>query len=600
MVRFFKRASAHPPSVDMHAHDDDDEGTLSSCSDYSDTASTYSDSSSFIDSSRNNWTSTAPDFALDENDGQKPVYEAWNIRVNKGGRRDVWASIYEQSELMEKHVSILAGYQARHKRCWPSRLLRCKSKAYEENLEERCRRLPRTIQDGINAILEDRGSSSSTSTHTRVWTVVVMQEQLINRFVDTDLPEVKRHKVRVWKNPGRREQLQYFCVIRGSETRTCADKKGYTISRPFSNPWVHVDEAETRHNLHQERLRRSEERMKKRSSPPSYRSESLRSRSPPPRRAMRVEESEHEGDFSEDRHEIRPSVSHNYGRPSVPIPPYGPHWPYGPPPPAPPPPGHFPTPPPVAQYKRPSAMIPPPAPPLPPYPAFSQSSWKPTLPTSNLDPFRPLFPSVPYHRDSCRYYGVSELPMPTVYPPTTAGSCQACRNTLICGHFPQDGPCFRSILSSSYGLVHPRCHLCSPPPRPPFSPPFPPPVNGADFPRGFNTPPPPPLPHHPVDATPNFFRPNMFRPRAQVPPRNGAWQRPSVDDYYSDTDTASELTRDDDESRHSEDGDSMPTTIESNPPIKDDGAQRTGAESRPPPGGDDTLQTGLDEAPLSG
>ncbi|KAK3328255.1 hypothetical protein B0T19DRAFT_185886 [Cercophora scortea] len=602
MGRFFNRTSAHRPSVDMHAHhDDDDEGTLySSASSSSDTASTRSDASSYIDYSRRNWMSNAPDFALDETEGEKPVYEAWNIRVQKNGRPDVWTSIYEQSELMDKHVNILANYQANHKRSWPSRLLRGKSKAYEENLEERCRRLPRTVQNEMNDILDERGCSSSTSTHTRVWTVVVMQERSVNRFVDPELPEVKRHKVRVWKNPGPREQLQYFFIIRGSKTRTCADKKGYTISRPFSNPWVHVDEAEKRRNAVQERLRRHEERMKKRSSPPSYRSESLRSRSPPPRRAMWTQGPEPEGDFREGRNEIRPSAPYDCGRPSVPIASYGPHWPYGPPPPAPPPPGHFPTPPPVAQYKRPSAMIPPPAPPMPPYPAFSRSSWEPNAPTGNLDPFRPLFPSGPYHRDSCRYYGVSEPPMPTAYPPTPLESCQACRNTLMCAHFPQDGPCLRAVVVSSHGLVHPRCQFCSPPPPAPFSPPFPPPVNGADFFRNFNTPPPPPMPYHPADASPNFVRPNIFRPRAQAAPRHGGWQRPRVDDYYSDTDTVSELSRDDDESQHSGDDDSMPTTIESNPLIRDNAAQRTGTDSNSPLGDDGTSPPkGLEEAPLS-
>lgn len=167
-----------------------------------------------------------------------------------------------------------------HRRSWAARILRGKPKTYEQDLDERCRKLPLSIQALINQLLSLRGDQCSTKYRRRTWTVAVLQEQGF-RFSEAEPgPPPAPKKGRFWKSPKPRQpgQVTYLVVIRGVEAKVCEDARGFTRVFRGDNPWVDVDREEFRRKAREARLRRSEERRKRRCASPSLYPE-LRGRS---------------------------------------------------------------------------------------------------------------------------------------------------------------------------------------------------------------------------------------------------------------------------------------------------------------------------------
>lgn len=173
------------------------------------------------------------------------------------------------------HFKALDKYKDKHNRDWPSRIVRGKSPTYEEDIDSRMRKLPDAVQSEISNLLADREESSSNRFHNRVWTVVMMQEQLHRRFANADPTVVpKRHKVRFWKNPGKNQRSEYLLIIRGGEGRRVTGEKGQSEFRRFDNPWRKADDAEMYKKALQQRTRRRErvkEKEEAKVAPPSYR-----------------------------------------------------------------------------------------------------------------------------------------------------------------------------------------------------------------------------------------------------------------------------------------------------------------------------------------
>ncbi|KAJ4288226.1 hypothetical protein N0V88_007415 [Collariella sp. IMI 366227] len=232
----------------------------------------------------------APVFRLKKGEQDKPVYEAWNIHYFPGRQETVEGykvlginiESYDdirphvdmkpqpsvQSELAEKHLRAIEDYRAKHKRSWPVRAFAGKGKTYEQDLEERCDKLPKHIKAAITRLLLARERGTSTQYRTRAWTVVSMREQVRHRFTDTDFPEVKCHKLRRWKNTPPEMHRLFTVVIRGAETKVVADGEIITTSAALSNPWTRFDNAEARQKT-RERLRRWDlPRRKRRTSTP--------------------------------------------------------------------------------------------------------------------------------------------------------------------------------------------------------------------------------------------------------------------------------------------------------------------------------------------
>ncbi|AEO62963.1 uncharacterized protein THITE_2141167 [Thermothielavioides terrestris NRRL 8126] len=513
------------PARGNNTVDDDD------WSGYSDSESIASFSTVSYDFPTMDRQECAPGFRLKENEQDRPVYEAWNIDYYPE-EREVVESVkvlgvkvenYQhiassthvtpqpstQSELAAMHLRGLEDFRAKHKRCWATRPFRRKGKTYEQDLEERCRRLPSEVQDAITQLLLDRGNASSTRYRTRTWTVVVVREQLRRRFAQPDFTEVKQHKFRFWKKRGTEEPLRYTVVIRGVETKACVGEECINSFAPRSNPWMQADNAEIRRRLREERDRRDSPAGKRRVfSPPYYRTrDRARSLSPPAYRSRRGRYASPAPSSLDYRYESPPPYR-RCTRSESPLPSPSPSarirvMPrYDPRPfdeaPFPPTPPESYTPPPlVSGYYRPSATAP--APPFPPAPApyytTATTTNPPYLPRPAYAPMpllppRPLpargpFPSYgppppfnPYHH-----------PIHPTGPPAPAGGplyplhhpaaaaptpahCPACRATRPCPHFsgvlPRSSSASSSAGSSSAGSSSSRV---VPPPAPnPFSP----------------------------------------------------------------------------------------------------------------------------------
>ncbi|KAK4099593.1 hypothetical protein N658DRAFT_498300 [Parathielavia hyrcaniae] len=485
----------------------------------------------------------APIFRLkrEESPG-KPVYEAWNIEYYPrkrvpvlgfkllGVRLEDYDDVEDrfvvspqpsvQPELANMHLQALEAFQSKHKRCWATRALRGRGKTYEQDLEERCRALPDTVQTALTQLLMDRGGATSTHYRTRTWTVVVMREQLRKRFTDTDLSEVKRHKLRKWKNPGPEETMVYTVLIRGAETKACPDDAGFSTFAPLYNPWVHSDRTEGLSKQREQRRQRETLRCKRHQFSPPYgnrsppyrnRSASFRTRlrsasppsyqngrsrfdspppplrrsrfeSPPPYRRFARSESPTRSRSPSVRIRVVPRRNTCYFD-DVPLPP------------SPTPPGSFTPPPGVSAYNRPAMAPPAPFPgpfanPFhspPPFPGSPN-----TAPGGHRNPFNnPHHTAAPFR--------------PT--PP----SCIACRASRTCGHFLAY-PCTRPLLWNNGITHHPPCVICAridAASRAPFLRAIPPHADtGAHH-------------HHPlsapythVGAAPLFTQPYPFRPRS--------------------------------------------------------------------------------------
>lgn len=385
-----------------------------------------------------------------------------------------------QSELADMHLNAIENFRAEHKRSWATRPFRGKGKTYEQYLDGKCRGMPAEVRKTVTDLLFDKGKATSNRYRTRTWTVVAMREQLQDRFVEPDFTEVKRHKVRFWKNPKPQEHLLYTVLIRGAETKVVPDGQDcLTTFSPTSNPWLRCDNDDRRRRTREERERRAARRQKRRTlspsfrapspsssyrdrslsrrartrsvSPPSYRSRQNRDDSPPP--LVRYSRSDSPPPYRSSSPRASPLPSRS---PSVRIrvvPRYTPtHFDDAPFPPTPP--ESYTPPPDVSAYHRPGMFATPPPPPFPaPYPT-GPATGSPFQPR----PPMPVYPML-----------TSGLPASRATDPPTPPHCLNCRatGTPPCVHHPRALPCRRPVAWYAGVSYHPPCVACATRPAPP-------------------------------------------------------------------------------------------------------------------------------------
>lgn len=266
-------------------------------------------------------------------------------------------------------------YQAAHKRCLPSRLIRGRAKPYEMDLDERIQNLPRPVQSELNQLLGDRESATCNRFHRRDWTVVMMREEYRYNFTNSQHEEVTKSK-RFWKK-GAKRPIQYFFILRGAEGKVATDDKGMHTTTRHGNPWKRVDEKEVSEKRRARDMRRfgkgyvqdgwynrPRDRVMSPPPPPPPGFGNL-----PPRR-VRIERETPERFPTFNPFVPEPQFS-RYSMPPPPPPPLGPSFSCGPMPPAP---GfHYHQPPPLFPHSCCGNMLryPPPPPPPPPMPMDS-------------------------------------------------------------------------------------------------------------------------------------------------------------------------------------------------------------------------------------
>ncbi|KAK5656901.1 hypothetical protein OQA88_4452 [Cercophora sp. LCS_1] len=470
---------------------------------YSDTESEFSDSSdsSNYTAIRQRTPQRLLPFVFDKHDGQKPVYEAYNIRLPLDDKETNETSKLfgittrrhniagfanptvrnldcDQSELASMHLQALEQARSKTKRCWPSRILRGKAKSYEQDLDERCRGLPLQVQEAMHRLLQDKEWATSTRYRVRTYTVAVMRERERYRFAQTEHADAAKpkHKVRFWKNkPVAPEGLDYFVVIRGAETKVCKDEKGFTQIFRRDNPWREVDIEENRQRERDERRKRAEERRERRYQPPSYRSS--RSYSPPRNRNYEVRARRYIDRSRAGAHAAPPVQLFPHPAP-IPRPVFTNATPFY---------GNRPPPPPRSPSPlSPTSYCPPPPP--PPF-AWPRPQYVPPPPPPPL--YNPPTPT----------YGPSHFGLQTPH-------CVACQQTAACMHFPRAGAvCTRPITARDGIISHPPCFICmarDQRPVPFGGPPYgsmPMPVQPMDEPWSSAPPPPPPPQSHIINLS---------------------------------------------------------------------------------------------------
>ncbi|KAK4189138.1 hypothetical protein QBC35DRAFT_494345 [Podospora australis] len=281
------RASYRPQGVPF---DNDDESTV-----YSDVESYDSDSSSIVIPFRaSHRQDKAPRLRLKEDEGSKPVYEAWNIYFfperqeivcgkkvlginiqeydHFESRVSLMSRPSEQSELALEHLRAVREYQQQNRRGWAGKLLRGDAKTYEEDLNEKCEKLPDHVKQALTSLLLDKGRATSTRFRTRTWTVVSMREQSFFRFTGKDFTEVKNQT----PNKSSGTPMVYSVVIQGNETKVSTTADGVATSDAWSNPWANADHKEISNKSRERSRRKADARAKsfEFDSPPSYRSSS--------------------------------------------------------------------------------------------------------------------------------------------------------------------------------------------------------------------------------------------------------------------------------------------------------------------------------------
>ncbi|KAH6626510.1 hypothetical protein B0J18DRAFT_424990 [Chaetomium sp. MPI-SDFR-AT-0129] len=491
----------------------------------------YSDSDSVSDISTSSYhyfpmrdtQDHAPVFRLKRGEQNRPAYEAWSIYYYPKTREQIEGhkvlgiravSLVDeipsrvelrrkpstQSELSDAHLQAIEKFQATHKRSWATRPFLGAGKTYEHDLDERCRKAPGEVRTTLNDLLFDRGRSTSTRYRTRTWTVVSFREQLQDRFAQTDFTDVKRHKLRFWKNPKPRDHLLYTVVIRGAETNVVPPgEDGFNSFSPTANPWVQSDNLESDRRERARREQRNALRQKRRSFRPPYRARSFspvmhtRTRSLAHRTRTRSFSPPSYRSWRSSRYDS-PSPS-----PSIRIR------------------SRNDSPPPYRRSPRPTSLI--------RIRSRSPSSRSPSVrirvlprqsPSFIRDesyPRRPREPPIPPFRPFD-----STLPRPTEEYRPLPHNCDACRDPRVrpCVHYPAHLPCRRPIMFSPTGPYHLACLTCpmndpygftphvEPEPRNPHSDVWPAPF--------YQHPPPPPQPY--------FGHPPPF-PAASFPPIPG-------------------------------------------------------------------------------
>ncbi|KAK3374145.1 hypothetical protein B0T24DRAFT_679514 [Lasiosphaeria ovina] len=481
-------------------HNDDDDWTL-----YDDTDSISSSDSEDDYMYRPPVIVDPPLTAAESHPLDMPAYEVHRISMNSntrevvGGYRFIGVNVeqfkqfkpwntsrpeqFQESDLADMHLRAISEFQAKDRRCLASRILGAKAKTYEQGLEDRCRRLPAPVREELAHILTARGIATSSPCRIRSWSVAVMQEQLRERFTTAEPVEVKRHKIRFWKNPGSKDLVDYLFVIRGAETKTCNGIDGFKTAARNGNPWEQADINDDLRKFREARERRAEELLKTRTSPPSYRSRRReREGSPVEIRRRPVT-----------RTRVPVRRRNDWHGDIVPLP----RYPESPrssyrcaPPPAPTPPRSYSPPPGVARYNRPSVVA-------PPYPDRSVPLPMPVPVSRDVygdyampPPPRP-FCTVDAPMYNPDYFGgggeqqqqqhrsspppppftPEDLPPPPFGGPpgplpyfgsncTPSASCPACAASPRCQHFPGDGLCNRVFQLQDSGISHPPCFFC--------------------------------------------------------------------------------------------------------------------------------------------
>lgn len=497
-------------------YDHDDDSTM-----YSDFEGYDSDSSSvLVPFPSYHRQENAPRLRLDENEASKPVYEAWNFyffperQETFGGKTVLGIKIQEydnfesrvslssrpseQSELAEEHLRAIKEHRDKNCRGWAGKLILGKGITYDEDLNQRCEKLPEHVKQALTGLLLDKGRATSTRFRTRAWRVVSMREQFFFRFSGNDFPEAKNQPAKKTSST----PMVFSFIIQGGETKVSTTADGVTTSDAWSNPWATADRKEILNKSRERSHRRTDRHAKsfEFESPPSYRSSSppprsphsrfvsppshetrsyrarARSVSPEPVR-IRVQRRNRSQDSISD---YRPSP---FGRDSyaAPTPPKS----FTPPPHV----SAFGLPPPRAEnaveqdlfnwdgysgfFPAPSQLTSFPNPPPPPVtyyrrqtmaeeqdPVFS-SFHERRAPFGGV-PIRPAYTPVP-----------PPPPPPLEYVPRVARACAACKTTLPCYHYSEAVYCMRTVISAPNGIsTHPPCQHCI---RETGAPPLPPP-----------------------------------------------------------------------------------------------------------------------------
>lgn len=196
----------------------------------------------------------------------QPVYEAWVLCMSHETDHEVTkltscgvdilsthdeerpfvvsrTESYEQQELSDMTLASVNSYHAAHKRGFAARLFRGKPKTYEQDLDERLRKLPMSLQSELHGLLRNREEATSNRFRRRDWTVAMMREQYRYRFANATPEQVK--KKGFWKGKDSR-RVEYLFVIKGAEGRVATDDKGMHQPREWGNPWKRVDEEDRR------------------------------------------------------------------------------------------------------------------------------------------------------------------------------------------------------------------------------------------------------------------------------------------------------------------------------------------------------------------
>lgn len=209
-----------------------------------------------------------PSYRVPKDQGtSQPVYEAWVLCMSHENDYEVTkltscgfdilsthdeerpfvvsrTEAYEQQEMGDMTLASVNSYHAANKRGFAARLFRGKPKTYEQDLDERLRRLPVSLQSNLNGLLRNREEATSNRFRRRDWTVAMMREQYRYRFANA-APEPVRKKGGLWKKgKDSSRRVEYLFVIRGAEGRVAADDRGMYQPREFGNPWKRVDEEE--------------------------------------------------------------------------------------------------------------------------------------------------------------------------------------------------------------------------------------------------------------------------------------------------------------------------------------------------------------------
>ncbi|KAK4446645.1 hypothetical protein QBC34DRAFT_440653 [Podospora aff. communis PSN243] len=481
--------------------------------DYSDGDSYDSRSDASSDEGRpvRNWLGARPVFFLNREDGQQPVYEAWGLRLPADEFKPsvVTTSMGgEQADLANLHLAGLEEFQRKHRGGWASRVFRGKPKTYEQHIDNKCKKLPPVIQEAIHDLLEERGRHSSTVFRSRTWTVAVISARERYRFAQTKLAEARRHKLRFWKNSGSDELLDYFVVIRGSETDVCTDPRGFYQFAEFTNPWLDVDTDEglrmdrERNRIFDERRKKiGAERRTRSPSLPSYRDWRERSpspepmpsrtryRSPPSYRSRRSRSPISEPDTEvEAQRYIRMTRAAGNAPPSAPVAPAFNRY-------APPPQTRSPSPYTSRSFSRPRV------------PYEEPNRWRAAPP-----PEQPAYPRPTVSVYAPQHFG---FPEPDVDSDTESQyghgtpECIACQVTPECEHYSRSRVCDRPINWRDDRATHPPCFICM--------------AAGAPLSNPFDFGPPPPPPPHPIVTCPAYASspPPSYPPTERPGSRNG-------------------------------------------------------------------------------